>query len=100
MFGGEGGPAHALAMTNPTRARIVLAAAFPESELSWSRFPADPDDPEPQPSGVGFGAYDPQQRYGGCTAAISEVQLTALERGGLIAIDIRGEYVLFLTIGG
>lgn len=86
-------------MSNPNKARIVLAAAYPESELSWARFPADLNAPEPPPSGAGFGAYDPQARHGGCTAVISKAQLNALLHGSLLAIDVREEYVLFLTIG-
>ncbi|MET4703342.1 hypothetical protein [Frigoribacterium sp. UYMn621] len=81
-----------------TKARVVQAAAYPESELSWARFPADLGAPEP-PS-TGSGAPDPQLRHGGAIAVISDSQLAALQRGGLLAIDVRGEYVLFLTIGG
>ena len=87
-------------MSNPNRARTVLASAFPHSELSWERFPEDPDDPEPPPSGVDVGAYDPQARHGGCTAVLTDGQVLALLRGEALAIDVREEYVLFLTIGG
>ena len=85
---------------NPNRARTVLASAFPHSELSWERFPEDLDDVTPPPSGIGFGAYDPRQRFGGCTAVLTDGQVLALLRGEALAVDVREEYVLFLTIGG
>lgn len=85
---------------NPTKARTVLASAFPNSELNWARFPADPDDTTPTPSGVGFGAYDPRQRFGGCTAVLTDGQVMALLRGEALAVDVKNEYVLFLTVQG